>query len=72
MSLLNFHHTPSFSEPDPLGNGLAEEIAAEQAEPDAIVLQETPDGQSLSEQWQHVVEEVEQDPDWFSFAEDDE
>jgi hypothetical protein len=72
MSLLNFHHTPSFAEPDPLGNGLAEEIAAEQAEADAIVLQENPDGQSLSEQWQHVVEEVEQDPDWFSFAEDDE
>lgn len=53
---------------DPLGGGLAEEIAAEQAEPEAIALEEGLEGEQLSEQWQHVVEDVEKDPEWFTFA----
>lgn len=66
-----FKHRPSFNSADPLGGGLAEEIAAEQAEPDAIRLEDTPDGEALTETWSHVVEEVEKDPDWFSFSDDE-
>ena len=63
-----FRRKLSLARIDPLGAGLAEEIAAEQRESDAITLEESPDGNVLSEQWQHVVEEVEQDPEWFTFA----
>lgn len=69
MSLLKLlHHKLSLSRIDPLGGGLAEEIAAEQSEPDAIALEENLEGETLSEQWQHVVEDVEKDPEWFTFA----
>jgi hypothetical protein len=69
MSLFTLlHHRLSLSKIDPLGGGLAEEIAAEQQEAEAITLEEAPDANSLSEQWQHVVDEVEKDPDWFTFA----
>jgi len=61
------HHI-ALGKVDPLGDGLREMIQAEQTEPEAITLEETPDGQHLSEQWQSVVDEVEKDPDWFSFA----
>lgn len=72
MSLFQlFKHRPSFKNADPLGGGLAEEIAAEKAEPEAITLEETPNGEQLTEQWTHVVEEVEKDPDWFSFSDDE-
>lgn len=72
MSLFRlFKHHLSFQNADPLGDGLAEAIAAEKAEPEAITLEETPDGEQLTEQWAHVVEEVEKDPDWFSFADDE-
>ena len=72
MSFLqNFRHHLSLSEVDPLGGGLAEEIAAEQAESDAITLEETLDGQLIAEQWGRAVEELEQDPDWFKFSDDE-
>jgi len=64
------HHI-HLSKIDPLGDGLREMIEAEQTESEAITLEEAPDGQSLSEQWQHVVEEVEKDPNWFSFADEE-
>lgn len=71
MSLLSkLHHTPSFSTPDPLGDGLAEQIAAERTEPEAITLDE-PDVSNLIEQWNHVVRDIEKDPEWFSFAGDE-
>jgi hypothetical protein len=66
-----FHHHVSLGKIDPLGDGLREMIEAEQLEPEAITLEETPDGQSLSEQWQNVVAEVENDPEWFNFAGED-
>lgn len=71
MSLFHIFHTLSLPKIDPLGGGLAEEIAAEQAEAGAITLEEAPDANSLAEQWQHVVEEVEEDPDWFTFADNE-
>ena len=72
MSLFHLlkHHL-SFTHPDPLGGGLAEEIAAEQSEPEAIALEEYADGEALVDRWTHVVEEVEQDPEWFDFAKDE-
>lgn len=63
-----FRHHISLGKIDPLGDGLRELIAAEQAEPDAITLEESPDGNNLAEQWQDVVTEAKSDPDWFSFA----
>jgi len=72
MSFLQkLHHSLSFSQVDPLGGGLAEEIQAEQSEPDAITLEEQLDGQLLANQWGQAVEELEQDPDWFKFTEDE-
>jgi hypothetical protein len=65
MSLFNRHVT--FKKIDPLGDGLAEEIAAEKNEPDAIILEEGADEQ-LVEQWEAVVKDIEKDPKWFKFA----
>jgi len=71
MSLLHHHHHLSLSAIDPLGGGLAEEIAAEQREPEAIRLQDDIEGTILSKQWQEVVDEVHDDPDWFTFADEE-
>jgi len=72
MSLLSkFRRSLSFSQVDPLGGGLAEEIAAEQAEPDAITLEESLDAQLIADQWNQAVEELEKDPDWFNFSNDE-
>jgi len=66
-----FGHRISLPQPDPLGGGLAEEIAAEQSEPDSIALEENLDGQLIAEQWNQAVEELEKDPDWFKFSDDE-
>jgi hypothetical protein len=69
MSL--FKHHISFKKIDPLGDGLREEIIAEQTEPDAITLDERVDENQLSQFWQSVEVDIEQDPDWFHFTEDE-
>ncbi|MDB5177869.1 MAG: hypothetical protein JWO61_252 [Candidatus Saccharibacteria bacterium] len=72
MSLLSkFRHSLSFSQVDPLGGGLAEEIAAEQAESDAITLEESLDAQLIADQWNQAARELEKDPDWFKFSNDE-
>jgi len=63
MSL--FHHI-SFQEVDPLGDGLREEIIAEQQEPEAMTLEDV-DAGTLSAYWQDVEKDIEQDPTWFRF-----
>jgi hypothetical protein len=68
MSL--FHHI-SLPEIDPLGGGLAEEITAEQQEPEAMILNDGPD-ENLSDSWSHIVEDLKQEPDWFDFAGEEE
>lgn len=68
MSL--FHHHISFQKTDPLGGGLREEIEREQHESESITL-DAPDGDQLATSWSKIVEDVEKDPDWFSFTEDD-
>jgi len=69
MSLFN-HHI-SFKQIDPLGDGLREEIAQEQGEPEAIALEEGVNEGELSEYWQSVESDIEKDPDWFTFSKDD-
>lgn len=67
------HHTNhgiKFTKSDPLGGGLREEIEQEQRE-SAIVLGDE-DGTQLSRSWEQIVADVEKDPDWFTFTNDDE
>ena len=68
MSL--FHHPITFTRTDPLGGGLREEIEHEQLEPEAITLGDE-DGSQLVTTWQHIAEDVEKDPEWFQFSDDD-
>jgi hypothetical protein len=63
MSL--FHHI-SFPQVDPLGDGLREEIIAEQQEPEAMTLEDV-DAGTLSSYWQSVEEDISKDPTWFRF-----
>lgn len=67
-----FHpHHISFSAVDPLGDGLGDDIAHEQLEPEAITsLEEGIDEGQLTEFWQSVTSDIEQDPEWFKFTED--
>lgn len=55
MSL--FHHTLQFQPADPLADGLGDEIAAEQAEPEHFELNEQLDG-TLAEAWAEVLDSV--------------
>ncbi|MDB5165373.1 MAG: hypothetical protein JWM00_263 [Candidatus Saccharibacteria bacterium] len=71
LFLKKLHQSLTLSKIDPLGGGLAEEIASERAEPEAIELEEMPNGEQLSEQWAQAVEELEHDPDWFHFADEE-
>ena len=67
MSL--FHHI-SFKPVDPLGDGLREEIAAEQQEPEAIQTLDDIDGQELAKVWRAIEDDVRNDPTWFHDSED--
>ncbi len=67
MSL--FHHI-SLPKIDPLGGGLAEEIAAEQQGDEIITLEESVDEGKLSSFWNSVEQDIEQDPEWFDFSND--
>ena len=63
-----FHHKIQFSEIDPLANGLAEEIAAEQHEAEAIHSFEDTSAEDLDAFWTRVVSEARKDPSWFDFS----
>lgn len=64
------HRRIQFSQPDPLGNGLGDEIAAEQQEAEAFNTLEDVPGEVLTEQWSAIVKDIEKDPDWFKFSND--
>lgn len=65
--LLPFLKSISFKPIDPIDNGLREEIIAEQQEPEAIMLEEgLSEGQSEAF-WQNVEEDIQKDPEWFTF-----
>lgn len=65
MSL--FHHKISFSQPDPLADGLGDDIAAEQSEADAFQTLNDTSAEELVSHWNKIVKDVEKDPDWFDF-----
>lgn len=68
---LHPRHRIRFQPIDPLGDGLGDDIAAEQNEADAITdLSDPIDAQHLAHTWGALLEEVKQDPDWFDFATD--
>lgn len=43
---------------DPLGDGLGDDIAAEQSNPDVLAFQQDVDGQGLTEFWSSVSQDV--------------
>ncbi len=60
-----------FDSIDPLDNGLHEEIADEQQDSAAITLEEGPDGDRLSDFWEGIRSDIEQDPTWFNFSQEE-
>jgi hypothetical protein len=68
---MNLFHHISFKKIDPLGDGLREEIEEEQLEPEAIVLEEGVNEGELSEYWQSVESDIEKDPEWFNFTDEE-
>jgi hypothetical protein len=70
---LNLHHlfrSISFTPIDPLGDGLREEIIAEQSEPDRIILEERPDEGDLANYLESITTDIQEDADEFTFSED--
>lgn len=72
MSLRLHHplHHVTFTAADPLGDGLREEILAEQTEPEHIVLEERPDEGELVGYLESITADVQSDADEFTFSED--
>ena len=69
MSILH-HHKIQFTAKDPLGNGLADEIAEEQREPEAITnLEDTP-SRDLEQFWGEVIKDAKKDKDFFAYADE--
>lgn len=68
MSLLHPHltHHVTFTPADPLGDGLREDILAEQSEPERIVLEVRPDENELV----NYLKALTDDSDNFTFSED--
>ncbi len=64
------HHTLQFQPIDPLGDGLGDDIAREQAEPGVVAFQQDIDGNNLAIFWDEVEKDVKKDPDWYNFSED--
>lgn len=67
---MSLFHRISLPKIDPLGGGLAEEIAAEQQADEVITLDESVDEGQLSSFWNRVEQDIEQDPEWVHFSED--
>ena len=61
-------HSIGFTKPDPLANGLSDEIAAEQKEADAFQTLDDIPAEELSNSWNTIVKDIEKDPDWFKFS----
>lgn len=72
MSLLHphLHHHVGFTPVDPLGDGLREDILAEQSEQDAINLNEGFDESNLGDYLVSITSDIKSDPDEFTFTED--
>lgn len=72
MSLLHPHllHHVGFTPVDPLGDGLREDIIAEQSEPDAIDLDRGLDEGNLGDYLDSITSDIKSDADEFTFSED--
>lgn len=69
MSL--FHRkTIQFSTPDPLANGLNDEIAAEQKEADAFLTLDDISSEELSRHWNAIVKDIKKDARRLDFGKD--
>lgn len=67
-----FHHIfhpISFKPIDPLGDGLREEIEAEQLEPEAIILEDGVVEGELEAKWQSIEEDFRKDSEYYSIDE---
>lgn len=64
------HHKIQFSTKDPLENGLGDDIAREQSEPEAITSLDDTSSRDLEAFWGQVVEDAKSDKDFFAYAED--
>jgi hypothetical protein len=60
----------TFTPVDPLGDGLREEIIAEQAEPERIVLEERPSENELMSYLESITTGVQDESDKLTFSED--
>jgi hypothetical protein len=70
LHLHHLHHHVTFTAIDPLGDGLREEILAEQTEPEHIILDERPDEGKLVGYLEAITADVQNDSDEFTFSED--
>lgn len=75
LHLLSHHshhssHHIGFTPVDPLGDGLREDIIAEQSEPDAINLDEGLDEGNLGDYLVSITSDIKNDADEFTFSED--
>lgn len=70
MSIFTRRHSIKFQTPNPLADGLGDEIAAEQREADSFMTLQDVSGEELSKQWNTIVKDIEKDPDWFKFTND--
>jgi len=74
--LLRTHHKHhahvQFKKVDPLGDGLRDEIECEQCEAEAIKLEENITEDALTNFWDTVEKDIQKDPEWFNFADEDE
>lgn len=59
-----------FEPVDPLGDGLREEIQAEQREA-AINLSEDHSSDTTTDFWQNLERDIHEDPEWFRFSSDE-
>jgi hypothetical protein len=70
LQLHHLLHHVTFTAADPLGDGLREEIIAEQAEPDAIDLENGLDEGNLVNYLESITADVQNDTDEFTYSED--
>lgn len=70
MSIFSRRRTIKFSTPDPLANGLADEIAAEQKEADAFQTLDDVSSEELNKHWNAIVKDIKKDPAWANFNKD--
>lgn len=62
-----FNRKLAFQPIDPLGDGLGDDIAREQSNPETLAFQEDINGERLIEFWSRIMHETRKDPDWFGF-----